>query len=198
MRPPRSPNTTIVAFAGLPGTGKSTLARRVASELAAPLLDKDRVRDALFGPDHVAYTREQDDFVVEILFTAIEHLLAYSPPEFVVLDGRTFSKKDQVEALRRFARARKLELRILQCACSPETARARIELDERSRAHPAANRSFALHQALSADADPISNPKRVVRTDGATVDELVGVCLKYARAPRSDIRSATRRRKRRV
>jgi len=80
VRRPRSSVTTLVAFAGLPGTGKSTLARRVASELGAPLFDKDRVRDALFGPDHVAYTREQDDFVVEVLFQAIEHLLAHAPP----------------------------------------------------------------------------------------------------------------------
>jgi predicted kinase len=185
MSPPRAPLTTLVAFAGLPGTGKSTLARRVASELGAPLLDKDRVRDALFGPDHVAYTREQDDFVVEVLFRAIEHLLATSPPEFVVLDGRTFSKKEQVEALRGFARDRDLELKILECTCSPEAARARIEPEDGIRTHPAANRNFALHEALAAGADPIPEPKRVVPTERAGVDELVALCLEYARTPRS-------------
>ena len=178
VRRPRSSVTTLVAFAGLPGTGKSTLARRVASELGAPLFDKDRVRDALFGPDHVAYTREQDDFVVEVLFQAIEHLLAHAPPKFVVLDGRTFSKKGQVEALRKFARTRKLALRIVECTCSATTARARIERDARRRMHPAANRSFALHRALAAVALPIPQPKQVLRTDEATVDELVAVCVR--------------------
>jgi predicted kinase len=39
--------TTLILFAGLPGSGKTTLARMVARELRLPLLAKDRVQRVL-------------------------------------------------------------------------------------------------------------------------------------------------------
>ena len=41
---------TLIALAGLPGAGKSTLAHVLAAELGAPVFDKDTVRAALFAP----------------------------------------------------------------------------------------------------------------------------------------------------
>jgi adenylylsulfate kinase-like enzyme len=56
------PMTTWVLLAGLPATGKSTLARALAERLeGAAVLDKDRVRAALFPGDMVDYTTEQDE-----------------------------------------------------------------------------------------------------------------------------------------
>jgi predicted kinase len=40
----------LIAMAGLPASGKSTLAARLASELAGVVLSKDQVRAALFPP----------------------------------------------------------------------------------------------------------------------------------------------------
>ena len=51
--------TTWVLFAGLPGTGKSTLARAIAGRLGAAVLDKDRVRGALFPRGLTDYTRNK-------------------------------------------------------------------------------------------------------------------------------------------
>ena len=39
----------LIVFAGLPGTGKSSLARAVARELRAVYLDKDTIKDAVIA-----------------------------------------------------------------------------------------------------------------------------------------------------
>jgi adenylylsulfate kinase-like enzyme len=54
----------IVQLAGLPGSGKSTLASELVCRLGrrALLLDKDQVRNTLFGPEHTIYTRRRTTF----------------------------------------------------------------------------------------------------------------------------------------
>ena len=146
--------STLVAFAGLPGTGKSTLARALAERTGAPVLDKDRVRAALFGPRHVSYTREQDDLVVRLLLQAVEHLFAAGTP-LAILDGRTFTRAGDVDDLRAFARAAEARLVLVECFCTSEVARARLAADAAGRAHPAANRTAELHDRLAASAEPI-------------------------------------------
>jgi adenylylsulfate kinase len=54
----------LIAMAGLPGSGKSTLAARLEERLGAVVLDKDRVRAALFPPRVLDYSAAQDDWKI--------------------------------------------------------------------------------------------------------------------------------------
>ena len=45
----------LIAMAGLPGTGKSTLAAALAEALPAVVLDKDKLRAGLIPPDKIEY-----------------------------------------------------------------------------------------------------------------------------------------------
>ncbi|MGH3719441.1 MAG: AAA family ATPase [Pseudonocardiaceae bacterium] len=87
----------IVQLAGLLGTGKSTLAAELVHRMEgrALLLDKDRVRHALFGPQHTLYTCEQDDFCVLTMFRAAAWHLRHTPGSVVIFDGRTCSRTYQ-------------------------------------------------------------------------------------------------------
>lgn len=152
----------IIQMAGLPGVGKSTLARVLGTTLEAPVLDKDRVRHAMFG-NAVTYTREQDDLVYRMMLEATQHLLATEPNRSVVLDGRTCLRAYQVRQIRDFASALGHRLHIVECVCAPETAHRRIASDSD---HPAADRTRQLHERLAAEADPITHPKILVHTDG--------------------------------
>jgi len=69
----------IVLLAGLPGTGKSTLAANSAAHLDAAILSKDEIRQALFAPPDVEYSTAQDDFVLQIMLEAAAWLSGKNP-----------------------------------------------------------------------------------------------------------------------
>lgn len=167
----------LVALAGLPGTGKSTLARELAARLGAPLLDKDRVRAALFAPGETEYSREQDDLVMACIHRAVEFHAARGRVPAVVLDGRTYSRRAQVDELRALAARLATPLALVECTAAPEVARARLERDAGS--HPAGNRSFELHERLRAAAEPIAGPKLVLATDELPVSALADEALAF-------------------
>src|SRR5262249_51847406 len=148
------------AMAGLPGTGKSTLARALSIALGAQLLDKDALRAAKFA-GRVDYSREQDDLVVREMYESIERMSRAKKPACVIIDGRTFSQRYQIDELRELALHCAARLAILECVCEPAVARVRLELDAQSGAHVAANRNFELYTKLAASADEIKGRKLV-------------------------------------
>jgi predicted kinase len=169
----------LVVLAGLPGTGKSTVARELARRLGAPLLDKDRVRAALFAPAEIEYGREQDDLVMSCIHRAVEFHAGRGRVPAVVLDGRTYSRRDQVEELRGLAARLGTPLALIECSAAPELVRARLQRDAALGSHPAGNRSFELHERLRAGADPIEGPKLVLATDERPLAALVDAALDY-------------------
>ena len=87
----------LVVLAGLPGAGKSTLARALADRLPdARILDRDAVRDALFDPaDATAAERT-------VTFTALLDATRYhlSRGRVVILDGVPFLRRHERGPLR--------------------------------------------------------------------------------------------------
>jgi predicted kinase len=153
----------IVLMAGLPGSGKTTLARELADHLSGTMLSKDEIRHALFPPRDIAYSTEQDDFCMEIMLQAAAYLLSKDPSRHVFLDGRSFSRQYQIERVLKTARELKQSWRILECVCSDATAQAR--LDSQQGEHPATNRDFRLYLAIKARFEPITGEKTIVDTD---------------------------------
>lgn len=175
---------TLIALAGLPGTGKSTLARALAAALGAPVFDKDAVRTALFAPEAIEYSREQDDLCCELTYRAAAFVLTRAAPATpatpapaAILDGRTYSRRDQVEALLAFARRIGVPLLLVECVCSESTARQRLARDAAAGGHPAADRGPELHRRLAQAADPLPPPKLVIDTERLPLPEQVAAVL---------------------
>ncbi|CRK55229.1 FIG00663619: hypothetical protein [Alloactinosynnema sp. L-07] len=169
----------IIALAGLPGVGKTTLAEQLASHMpGALLLRKDAVRHALFGTEHTTYTRDQDDHCVQVLFATAVWQWLRIPDTTVVLDGRTWLAPGQVEDLRAFAATHQQPLLLLECVCPVDVAHARLAVDQLHGHHPAANRTPQLHQDLAATAVPITGPKLLLDT-GKPVATNLDIVLRH-------------------
>ena len=168
----------IVMLAGLPGTGKSSIARELARALPAVIVDKDQIRAALFPAARITYTTEQDDFCLRVMLQTATYLLRQQPDEPVILDGRTFSRTYQVQLIEQYATELDVPLVIIECICSDETARQRLERDAAAGRHLAGNRDYALYLAIKARFEPIREPKLVVNTDHLLRD-VVARCIAY-------------------
>ena len=165
----------LLIMAGLPGTGKSTLARAIAERTGAHVLDKDHVRAALFPAELVEYSREQDDFVLRVMLKVAGWIVKRDPRRVVVLDGRPFSKKYQLDMVINFAEWTKTPWRIVECTCSEETARQRLQ---QAPDHPAADRNFELYQGVKNEWEEIAQPKLSTNTE-LPIDENIGRVVAY-------------------
>ncbi len=164
----------MILMAGLPGTGKSTLARALAQSTAGIVLGKDEIRAALFAPDDIEYSTAQDDFCMEVMLQAARFLLAKNPRRKVFLDGRTFSRRYQIDRVLAVAAELTQPWAILECTCSDESARQRLEVDA---PHPARNRNFALYLDVKDHFEAIAHKKTVIDTD-----QTLEMCIQEALA----------------
>ncbi len=169
-------SAVLVAMAGLPASGKSAIAGCIQKQLSAVLLDKDEVREFLFN-DAVDYQREQDDLCVNVIYDVACYHLAKRPGVVVILDGRSYTRRYQVQAVKDAASRAHARLIIIECVCSIQSARHRLESD--AGVHLAKNRDFLMYQNSRNSADEIQEPKLIVDTDTHTAEEGARLALSY-------------------
>jgi predicted kinase len=174
--------TTWVLLAGLPGTGKSTLARAIGQRLRAAILDKDRVREALFPGALTDYSAEQDQLCMRAMLEAALHLTQRRAVEFVLFDGRTFSTRIQIEQVLLEAERAGARWRIVHLTCTDAVAEQRLARNDPG--HPAKNRGPELHRKLRQHFEPILQPSLEVDTTSGIEHHLDAV-ERYLQAPDS-------------
>ncbi|HVZ18715.1 MAG TPA: ATP-binding protein [Terriglobales bacterium] len=153
----------LILMAGLPGTGKSTLARQIAERLHATILSKDTIRHTIFPPELIEYSTQQDDFVMDLLLRTAEYIWHRDPQQIIILDGRTFSRALQRQHVITFADSHRQPWRIVECVCDDSTAKSRLSQPEAD--HPAGNRTPGLYDKVKSHWEPITEPHITIRTD---------------------------------
>jgi predicted kinase len=171
----------LIAMAGLPASGKSTLATRLAEELGGVVLNKDQVRAVLFPPSVLDYSSAENDITMQAIFHAAAYLRQTFPQTAVIIDGRTFLRFNQVSDLLALAESLGEAPRIIECVCADEMARQRLEHDLAQGQHPARNRTYDLYLAVKNQAEPIAVPHLVLDTGTISLEECVQRCLRYLR-----------------
>jgi len=154
-------------MAGLPGTGKTTLARKLAACTSGRVLSKDEIRHAIFLPDEIEYSSRQDDYCLQVMLETTGYLLVRNPGHRIFLDGRPFSRRYQIDNVLAAAASLQQPWRILECVCSEETARRRLTADAESGTHPAGNRDYQLYLEVKARFEAIVHAKTVIDTEQA-------------------------------
>ncbi|MEP7043109.1 MAG: AAA family ATPase [Dokdonella sp.] len=156
---PRRP--LVVAVMGLPGAGKTTVARALERELGLRRVCRDSIRRALFPRCNYSFVEKRAAFRSVLLALEINCLLG----EASVVDGITFSRRqdfDQIEAL---ATAHGFDTLPLLIDCPPPLARARFVRNELARrlGDEARDESFVEAFVAHFQAPPLST----LRIDGS-------------------------------
>jgi predicted kinase len=154
----------IVLMAGLPGTGKTTLARELAARTAWRVLSKDEIRHALFSVQEIEYSSRQDDFCLAAMLETAGYLLQRNPERILFFDGRPFSRRYQIDNVLNAAASLHQAWRILECVCTEEVARHRLAEHSALNAHPAGNRNSQLYLEVRSRFEAITLPKTVIDT----------------------------------
>jgi predicted kinase len=167
----------IVLMAGLPGTGKSTLARELADRTSGRVLSKDDFRHAIFLPEEIEYSSRQDDFCMQQMLETAGFLLSRNRTRAIFLDGRPFSRRYQIDNVLAAAASMHQPWRILECVCSDATAQRRLSSDAQTDKHPARNRGHQLYLEVKARFETITHAKTVIDTE-----EPLDTCVQQALA----------------
>lgn len=169
----------LIAMAGLPGTGKSTLAARLADALGGVVLCKDVVRAGLFPAPVLDYSSAQDEVAMSAVYAAASHILKTRPARAVFLDGRTFCKPGQLDAPLALAASLGVSLRVIECVCADDVARARLGADHNAGTHLAGNRTPELYARVKAAAVPITLPRLTLDTSALTLEKCATRAMEY-------------------
>ena len=174
----------LVVMTGLPGTGKSVLARQLAKDLDADVLDRDEIRDAIFPARSLDYSAEQNELASQVLYRAAQYILERQPERVLIFDGRPFSRRTQLDVVCDLAARLRQSLRVLYCWAPEDVVRRRLEEDLRNLRNVAAGRNMEKYLAIRSTFEQIAVDHLAVDTS-QPLDDVVAAALEYIRGERS-------------
>ncbi len=163
-------------MAGLPGTGKTTLAEALVQRIGGVVLSKDAVRAATFPPEAIEYSSAQNDYCMSLILKDAQRIARERSQPFIFLDGRTFSRNRHVQEVLQAAEEAGAEVRVLHLHCPEDVALQRISRDRGK--HVAVDRDADLYFRVKARFEPIAVQKLEVDTS-RPLEECVGRCVEY-------------------
>src|SRR5215475_610844 len=151
----------IVTLIGLPGAGKSTVARTLERRLGLRRVCRDAIRRAMFPRCGYTFIEKRAAFRTVLLAVEINCLLG----EPSVIDGMTFSRREDFDEVAALADRHGFDVLPLLIDCPPALARERIARDLANASHPAEDREPELVDIVARRFD--APPKAAIRIDAA-------------------------------
>lgn len=136
----------IILFCGLPGVGKSTLARSVACRTGASILSSDKIRKELIR--YPTYTRTEGRLVYDVLMLLTKYLTAAGID--CILDATFNRERSRMEVENKLG-LNNVQLYVIECTCPEEIVLARL----RNRKNDFSDADYSVYSKMKGIYEPV-------------------------------------------
>jgi predicted kinase len=164
--PPAAATPVVVALIGLPGAGKSLVARALADQLGLRRVCRDTIRHAMFPICSYSFAEKRAAFRAMLLALEINCLLG----ESTVIDGVTFSRRADLVRVDNTIHRYGFTPLPIYLDCPPAVAHERIAREVESNQHLARDRTPDLVYEVQARFDTPPANALVVNADQRAAD----------------------------
>lgn len=134
----------IILFCGLPGVGKSTLARSVACRTGASILSSDKIRKELIR--YPTYTRTEGRLVYDVLMLLTKYLTAAGID--CILDATFNRERSRMEVENG---SNNVQLYVIECTCPEQIVLARL----RNRKNDFSDADYSVYSKMKGIYEPV-------------------------------------------
>jgi predicted kinase len=145
----------IVVICGLPGVGKSTLAKDLAPLLNAVILSSDKIRKELF-PNPI-YSKREVKIIYDVMILLAKYL--YGAGINCIIDA-TFNKEKSRTQLKNKLMLPEEELFMVECICPEETIVSRLK----TRKNDYSDADLRIYKRMKKTYEPILEDHLVIDT----------------------------------
>ena len=151
---------------GLPGVGKTTIARQLAPLLNAVVLSTDKIRKELFHKP--SYGRRERKLIYDILILLAKYLCNSNVN--CILDA-TFSREKSREEIRNKLELCSKEISIIECICPEDVVIARLN----ARKHDFSDADFLIYKNMKRIYEPVKKEHVTVDTSKISIIDIESI-----------------------
>lgn len=139
----------IILICGLPGVGKTTLARELAVLIKGVVLSTDKIRKEMIRKP--TYSRKEREIIYDILLLLAKYL--HEAGVNCILDA-TFNKKRSRDKVREFLKLSENQIVTIECVCPEQIVLARLK----QRKGDYSDADFRIYKRMQKIFEPVDGP----------------------------------------
>ena len=169
MKKPHEKGVKIICVFGLPGTGKTTIARLLAHRLGYRHLNTDIIR-TLMGK-RSQYDANTKEAIYDLLIERASQDIQKSSS--VIIDG-TFSSEAYRQKVIDWATDERADIKWILICADPDVVKKRV-----SKKREDSEADFEVYKAIRSAFDPVVFDHLVVQSDTEGIEEILSRVIKY-------------------
>ena len=165
---------------GVPGSGKTFLAKNLSEKFNCEILNRDLIRSSIFPKKYIDHSKSQNNIAFDTLFKVLKQLIPNNQPEYIIVDGKPFSKNYEIEEFKNNIDKLSAKLIIIHVIAPIDIISLRLQNDLKNKyplyRNPNKNSKIYNAQLMVGEFDKIKFPHIIIDTS-SSVKEVTKNCF---------------------